>query len=178
MNCNYLNIIVSFCIVVYSLNLFSQDSTSILKLQKIEIDLQNQIKVLNDSLAKIQSEIKHIENVEYLKQFESPTGISIEGVCQIKGKIRKEAKANSEIIATVRKGKVVTLTGYERNYWLVKKDNHYGYINEVYIKSTDKVERFKEELKRISNQDKYYKPAYTPNNNQGKTWVKGHYRKK
>jgi len=109
---------------------------------------------LTDSLAKIQIEIRHIENVDYLKQFESPAGISIEGICKANGKIRNGDDPFSEILTTVVEGELVNLIGYKQGYWSVNKDEYYGYISDLYIKSTKKVERFKEELIRTNQKNK------------------------
>lgn len=147
------NMILTILFLSYfSLNLFSQDSTSIQKLIKLEKDLQIQIVLLNDSLAIIQNKIEQIEKDEYLQQLETNTRVSLNIVCPSYGNLRKEANDISEIVKILTKGDTIVLVDYTDGYWLANKENQLGYINEVSIETTWQVEKFKEKLMQSNNE--------------------------
>jgi len=138
----------------FSLSLFSQDSITVQNLQKLEKDLQNQITLLSDSLTKVQIEINRIEKVEYLEKLENDTLFSLSVVCKSNGNLRSADNDISEIVRKISKGDTLKLVDYKDGYWLASIEKLIGYINEVCIEKTDKIERFKEELIQRINQDK------------------------
>lgn len=152
MNNKNITIALLIAFSVCSINLFSQDSTSIKELTKLEKVLQNQIVLLNDSLAKIQNKIEQIEKDEYLQQLESKTRVSLNIVCPSYGNLRKEANDISEIIKILSKGDTIILVDYTDGYWLANKEKQLGYINEVFIETTWKVQKFKEKLMQSNNE--------------------------
>lgn len=134
-------------LLFYSFSSLAQQSKSEKELKDIEKNLQERISILNDSLIIIQKKLRHLENQKYLEQFNNQTGFSLEGVLQIEGKLREGSTPESPIITIIKAGESINLTDYKNSYWIVNQGPHYGYINELYIKETEPIKRFKEELK-------------------------------
>ena len=134
-------------LLLFSHSSLAQQNKSEMDLKEIEKSLQEKIYILNDSLIKIEKELRHLENLKYLEQFETPTGFTIEAKCRFEGKLRKGSDPLSPVIAMINKDESVNLTDYKDSYWVINKGPHYGYINELYIEETEPVKRFKEELK-------------------------------
>lgn len=122
-------------------------------LQKEATRLENEIKIKTDSLNLVRKEIKHLQNQEYLAKFK-PKDDELIMIASLKmdGKLRKSSSPISDIITKINKNDTVKLTDYHDNYWIVNKDQYFGYLSEMYINETEEIKIFKEELIRINEE--------------------------
>lgn len=122
-------------------------------LQKEATRLENEIKIKADSLNLIKKEIIHLQNQEYLAKFK-PKGDELIMTASLKmeGKLRKSSSPMSNIITKINQNDTVKLTDFQDGYWIVNKDQYFGYLSDLYINETEEVKIFKEELIRINEE--------------------------
>ena len=122
-------------------------------LQKEVTQLENEIKVKTDSLNLIKKEINHLQNQEYLAKFKPKDDeLIMTASLKMEGKLRKSSSPMSDIITKISKNDTVKLTDYQDDYWIVNKDQYFGYLSELYINETEEIKIFKEELIRLNEE--------------------------
>ncbi len=143
-------LIITF-LLFWSSIIFGQVSNSekIEKLKKEATRVENEIQIRTDSLTILRGEIKHLENQEYLSKFKQQDGdLSIFATLTMPGKLRKSNNPLSQIITIVNQNDTIKLTDYVGGYWIVNKGQFFGYLSEVFVKKTEEVKVFKEELEK------------------------------
>lgn len=122
-------------------------------LQKQATRLENEIKIRTDSLNFVKEEINHLQNQEYLAKFKSKDGeLVMNALLKMDGKLRKSSSPMSEIITYISKNDTVKLTDYQFGYWIVNKDQYFGYLSELYLDETEELIIFKKELLKINEE--------------------------
>jgi hypothetical protein len=122
-------------------------------LQKQATRLENEIKIRTDSLNFVKEEIKHLQNQEYLAKFKPKDGeLVMNALLKMDGKLRKSSSPMSEIITYISKNDTVKLTDYQFGYWIVNKDQYFGYLSELYLDETEEIIIFKKELLKINEE--------------------------
>jgi hypothetical protein len=136
--------------IVFGQELKNQD---IENLQKEITRLENEIKIKTDSLNELKTKIKHLQNQEYLSKFK-PKGdeLVMNASLIMDGKLRKSSSPMSNIITNLNKNDIVKLTDYQDEYWVVNKEQYFGYLSEMYINETEEIVIFKEELIRLNEE--------------------------
>jgi hypothetical protein len=143
-----------FMLLISSIT-FGQElkNQNIRDLQKEVTRLENEIKIKTDSLNFIMEEIKHLQNQEYLAKFKPKDGeLEMSALLKMDGKLRKSSSPLSEIITLISKNDTVKLTDYQYGYWIVNKDQYFGYLSELYLDETEQIKIFKEELLKINEE--------------------------
>lgn len=150
-----MKIIVLFFMLFFSSIAYGQElkKQNIEDLQKEATRLENEIKIKTDSLNLVKNEIKHLQNQEYLAKFKPKDDeLIMIASLRMEGKLRKSSSPLSNIITNINKNDTVKLTDYQDGYWIVNKDQYFGYLSDLYINETEEIKIFKEELIRINEE--------------------------
>jgi hypothetical protein len=148
-NSERMKIISIFILISVSYLAFSQDinKQKLEDLQKTAVLLEEEIKVKTASLNLIQEEIKHLQNLEYLSKFKIKFDeLTMLTTLSTDGKLRKSSHPLSDVITHLKKNDTVKLTDYQEGYWVVNKDQYFGYLSEAYINDTEEIKIFREEI--------------------------------
>lgn len=116
-------------------------SKEILALELKRSKLGTEITTKQDSLKLVNKKIDQLINEGLLKA--QPKGLMYEMVLHDGGKMRKSDNPNSSIIAVLNSNDTIYLTDYSDGYWVVIKGRYFGYINEMFIKNSPELEKFK-----------------------------------
>lgn len=131
-------IIVTFLLVFSSIN--AQKSVN--SLEQLETSKQNileKIKILNDSIKKIELNIYKLKSNEYQQNIKDSTIIT---VAKQNGKLKKIPDVMGEIILTLNEDKKVIIIDYHNEYFGVCFDSICGYINDYWIIDNEKTKEY------------------------------------
>lgn len=119
-----------------------QDSLRVMKLNSYKVDLEKSIKVLSDSLMKIKHEISMIEAKNKMNAKDQE---GIPAYCSAGTKIRPNPTPVAPILVTVDNGDSIKVIDFYDGYYGVKYDSIYGYINEMWVVTSDELRKLKED---------------------------------
>lgn len=122
----------------------SSQVTKSIEIQTLEFKrtkLESEVIIKQDSLKLINKKIDQLMNESLLKA--KPEGLLYETILPDGGRIRKSDNPNSGILTVLKSNDTIYLTDYSDGYWVVIKGQYFGYINEMYIKSSPELDKFK-----------------------------------
>jgi len=142
--------IILFTILINTITVFAQKN-DISFYENKKVDIQNQIKILNDSLNKIELEIENMKSDLILNKIgEKP----ILGIAKIEAKLRDKPEILGKVILEIEEETPVQIIDLINGYLEVCINNQCGYISEVWIKKNDQVNDF---IKLKNQKDNYEK---------------------
>ena len=126
--------------------LFAQDTLQI-KINKLRLDYSNlelEIKLSNEKLSSIKSEIEQLEKKKLLTQL-SISGIKrYYAILNSNGTLRDEGEKHGFALDYINSGDSVELLGYADDYWFVKWNDITGYLARVYLNESETTKAVKE----------------------------------
>ena len=144
-------------IILFSLKGFTQQ-TEITELENQKKEILNQIKHLTDSIKSIELKINSIKSREIQKIVSDS---SLTATVRSGAKLKKTAHPLGELITTLTEDKEVVILDYKDGYFGVCTDSLCGYMSDLWIKRSDKINDFiktketeERELKRLERERK------------------------
>jgi len=110
--------------------------TELLNKQK---EISNHIKILTDSIKRINLKINDLKSKEIKKIVIDST---LKGIVKNGAKVKKTASPLGELITSLNENKEVIILDYVEGYFNIYVDSIYGYISDVWIKKNDKIKGF------------------------------------
>lgn len=142
-------IIVLF--VIQSALLCQSIDSNIANLKIDRLRLENLIKSKTDSLEIVKNDLDKYIMQKKLIELKGKNSIKV--VCKSKGEIRKENSMYSDILFKTEINDTLILLDYcfnekfvKENSWLVKKDEHIGYVFESILSETEDIILFRENI--------------------------------
>lgn len=130
--------IILFTILISTITVFAQEKDLSFYENK-KIDIQNQIRILNDSLNKIKLEIDNMKSDLILNKIDEKP---ILGIAKIEAKLRDKPEILGEVILEIKEETPVQIIDLINGYLEVCINNQCGYISEVWIKKNDQINNF------------------------------------
>ena len=132
--------------------------TELLNKQK---EISNHIKILTDSIKRINLKINDLKSKEIKKIVIDST---LKGIVKNGAKVKKTASPLGELITSLNENKEVIILDYVEGYFNIYVDSIYGYISDVWIKKDDKIKVFinaketeEKELRRLEKEQELQK---------------------
>lgn len=139
-----------FLFLFCSHSAFSQNSDKAEDIQRLQLlakRLEREVAQKSDSLAVINERLTYLEGRQALiSAYGKNDAIAIPATVRANGAIRTNYNATAKEVAIALKGESLLLTDFIEGYWLVKKGEQVGYINELFIESTADIDAFKNML--------------------------------
>jgi len=127
----------------------ASNSIELDKLQKAVARIENEIQNKSDSLAILREKIKHIENQEYLTEFNLlAREFSCFTTLRMPGDIQEASTTWAATITYLNEGDTIQITDYNDGYWKASKGQIFGYIHDILLTQTEEVKVLKAELER------------------------------
>jgi len=132
-------LIISFSIICFSLTARPQEGEKLIKLNSAKKDVEMKISSLQDSLVKINMEIKSIETSQLLSLLNNSVLIvkSVEGA-----KLKRHPDPLLSPFKKLDADLKLNVIDYSEGYFGVIYDTTYGYINEMWIKKDSSVNTY------------------------------------
>lgn len=143
--------IVFSILLINTFQTFAQQ-TEISKLEKQKIEIQKNINLLNDSIIKIDSEIKKLKQNRYNKVAYDTTAIKIN--IRKGGKLRDKPDAYSDAILELSADEEAYVYDFENNYFKVCLGSYCGYVSDLWVEINPSINKFVKNKEAI-NYEKY-----------------------
>ncbi|WP_462248112.1 SH3 domain-containing protein [Ekhidna sp.] len=139
--------------------IYSQSIEEI-KVEKDSISLL--IKDLEDSLRKLRVKHDMLKNTIAKSELDSimKNSTQVQSSKSIEGKLRAGVNPQSRVLLTIPKNSSIQLLGYSNGYFQVIYQSKKGYLNELYVASSEEVDKFK----KAHSESNYKFDLQTPNN--------------
>lgn len=130
-------LVVTLILLNFNLNVQAQKSNESLLI--IKNKLLKEVKILQDSIKKIDLLIVKNDNEKILKE---GTDSFLVSKCKKEAKLKENPEGLSKVIAILPEGSLIRILDYNKGYYGVCHDTICGYMNEIWIEKNDKILKF------------------------------------
>jgi hypothetical protein len=162
-NITFKELIIAFSIICFSLISFAQESEKLIQLNSAKKNVEMKINSLQDSLFRINMEIKSVETSQVLSLLKNSVLIvkSVEGA-----KLKRHPDPLLSPFKTLDGDLKLNVIDYSEGYFGVIYDTTYGYLNEMWIKKDSSVNSYIKAKNEQAESLKYLSELRAKNNEQ------------